>query len=58
MICRKVRIKHYKQTDRPYKKVIIFRDTHTNSQTLHHNIYINININIDININININIKY
>ena len=31
-------IKHYKQTDRPFKKVIIFRFRDT--QTLHHNIYI------------------
>ena len=37
-------IKHYKQTDRTFKKVIIFRDTQTNTQTLHHDIYITITI--------------
>ena len=26
---KEVRIKHYKQTDRPFKKVLIFRDTQT-----------------------------
>ena len=36
MICRKESIEHYKQADRPFKKVLIFRYT----QTLHHNIYI------------------
>ena len=35
-------IKHYKQTDRHFEKVIIFRDTHTYTNTLHHNIYITI----------------
>ena len=29
-----------KQTDRPFKKVIIFRDIQTKKQTLHHNKYI------------------
>ena len=37
-------IKHYKQTDRPFKKVIIFHDTQTDTQTLHHNIFITITI--------------
>ena len=37
-------VKLYKQTVRPFKKVIIFRDTQTNTQTLHHNIYIIITI--------------
>ena len=44
MICRKVRNKHYKQTDRPFKKVLIFRYR----QTLHHNIYIIIITEINI----------
>ena len=36
---KEVRIKYYKQTDRAFKKVLIFRDKQTH---MHHNIYITI----------------
>ena len=39
-------LQHYKQIDRPFKKVLIFRYKHRNRHTLHHNIYITIIINL------------
>ena len=49
---KEVRIKHCKETDRPFKKVIIFRYKQTNTHTLHHNIYVDIIIPITVTITI------